>query len=176
MKPIVYWSEYKHEQWNFYIGATEKGLCFVSSEGEGLDELTAWAAKRLKGFVLLDDEEKMRPYANALNRYFDKETKDLNVAIDMYGTDFQKEVWSALQTIPHGETLTYTEVAKLVNRPKAVRAVSTAIGANPVMIVVPCHRVVGKNGALTGFRGGLDMKQRLLTLEKGSGKTEKATK
>jgi len=176
MKPIVYWTELKHEQWNFHIAATEKGICFVGSPEEGFDELSSWVAKKLRGFVLINDEEKMKPFTDALKRYFDQETKDLKVAVDLYGTDFQKEVWSALQTIPHGKTLNYSEVAKMVDKPKAVRAVSTAIGANPVMIVVPCHRVIGKNGSLTGFRGGLDMKQRLLELEKGSEKTEKATK
>jgi len=176
MKPIVYWTEFKHDFWNFYIAATEKGLCFVGSQGEDFDELTSWAAKKLKGFVLLNDKENMKPYTEALKRYFNNEAKDQKISLDLYGTDFQKEVWSALQNIPHGDTLTYSEVAKLVNKPKAVRAVSTAIGANPVMIVVPCHRVIGKNGSLAGFRGGLDMKERLLALEKGSGKTEKATK
>jgi methylated-DNA-[protein]-cysteine S-methyltransferase len=176
MKPIIYWTEFKHDQWNFYIAATDQGLCFVGSQGESFDELSMWAAKKVKGFVLLDDEEYMKPYAEALKRYFNKETKDLKISLDLYGTDFQKEVWSVLQTIPHGETMTYSEVARLLNKPKAVRAVSTAIGANPVMIVVPCHRVIGKNGSLTGFRGGLDMKERLLALEKGSGKTERAAK
>lgn len=176
MKPIVYWTEFKHDYWNFYIAATEKGCCFVGSQEGNFEELSAWVSKKLKGFVLLNDEEQMEPYCNELIGYFNKETKEINFPSDLYGTEFQKEVWAALQTIPHGRTLTYTEMAKKVNKPTAVRAVATAIGANPVMIAVPCHRVIGKNGTLTGFRGGLAMKQRLLALEKGSEKTQETAK
>jgi len=176
LKPIVYWTEFKHDNWNFYIAATEKGCCFVSSQKGSFEELSSWVSKKLKGFVLLNDEDQMEPYCNELTRYFNKETKEVDFPSDLCGTEFQKEVWTALQTIPHGHTLTYTEVAKKVNKPTAVRAVATAIGANPVMIAVPCHRVIGKNGTLTGFRGGLAMKQRLLALEKGSEKTQETAK
>ena len=86
--------------------------------------------------------------------------------LDLYGTKFQKSVWTELQKIPFGETSTYSDIAEKINKPSAFRAVGSAIGANPVMIVIPCHRVIGKSGKLTGFRGGLLMKQKLLALEK----------
>nr|WP_286168732.1 methylated-DNA--[protein]-cysteine S-methyltransferase [Roseburia sp. 1XD42-34] len=86
--------------------------------------------------------------------------------VDLYGTAFQQKVWQALQQIPFGKTVTYSDIAESIEKPQAVRAVGAAIGANPIFIIVPCHRVIGKNGALTGFRGGLDMKKRLLLFEK----------
>lgn len=81
------------------------------------------------------------------------------------GTDFQKSVWNAIVQIPYGTTLSYRELAARIGRPEAVRAVGGAVGANPVPIVVPCHRVLGSDGKLTGFAGGLNVKERLLELE-----------
>ncbi|MDQ0090364.1 methylated-DNA-[protein]-cysteine S-methyltransferase [Paenibacillus anaericanus] len=87
------------------------------------------------------------------------------VPMDVGGTPFQQSVWRGLSQIPHGETWTYKEFANTIGKPSAIRAVSTAIGRNPLPIVLPCHRVVGSNGTLTGFRGGLQMKKDILALE-----------
>ncbi|NOU96717.1 methylated-DNA--[protein]-cysteine S-methyltransferase [Paenibacillus sp. LMG 31456] len=87
------------------------------------------------------------------------------VPLDLKGTPFQQSVWMALSQIPHGETWTYKQLANTIGKPSAIRAVGTAIGHNPVPIVLPCHRVVGSNGTLTGFRGGLQMKKDILALE-----------
>ena len=81
------------------------------------------------------------------------------------GTDFQKQVWNALLDIPFGQTCTYSDIAAKIGRPSAVRAVGAAIGRNPIWLLIPCHRVVGKNGALTGYAGGLELKRYLLDLE-----------
>ena len=86
-----------------------------------------------------------------------------------YGTAFQRRVWDELRRIPYGETISYGELARRLGDPKAVRAVGLANGANPVAIVVPCHRVIGANGSLTGYGGGLPIKQALLALERGQG-------
>ncbi|MDM8102298.1 methylated-DNA--[protein]-cysteine S-methyltransferase [Oceanobacillus oncorhynchi] len=86
--------------------------------------------------------------------------------MDLKGTAFQESVWEALQHIPYGETVSYMNIAEKIEKPKAVRAVGAAIGANPVMILVPCHRVIAKDGKLTGFRGGIPMKESLLELER----------
>ena len=85
----------------------------------------------------------------------------------MLGTEFQKRVWKALLTIPYGETMSYGELAKKIGEPKAVRAVGAANGQNPIPIIVPCHRVIGSDGSLTGFGGGIENKKKLLELEKG---------
>lgn len=84
---------------------------------------------------------------------------------ELHGTDFQKKVWQSLCQIPYGETRSYKQLAEAIGSPKASRAVGAANGKNPIMIIVPCHRVIGNNGSLTGYAGGLDMKQRLLALE-----------
>lgn len=100
-----------------------------------------------------------------LAEYFAGKRKVFDLPLDFAGTDFQKDVWAALLTIPFGETRSYAQIAKQVGRPKAVRAVGAANGKNPVSIVTPCHRVIGANGTLTGFAGGLEAKEILLRLE-----------
>jgi methylated-DNA-[protein]-cysteine S-methyltransferase len=101
-----------------------------------------------------------------LTRYFAGETAAIEgVAVEMNGTPFQKTVWAALRRIPCGTTISYAELARRIGEPSAVRAVGTANGANPVALIVPCHRVIGSNGSLTGYGGGLDRKQWLLTHE-----------
>jgi methylated-DNA-[protein]-cysteine S-methyltransferase len=100
-----------------------------------------------------------------LNEYFSGKRKRFTVPLDMRGTYFQKQVWEALLGIPFGETRTYGQLANQLGNPKATRAVGAANGRNPVAIIVPCHRVVGFSGKLTGFAGGLDAKAHLLKLE-----------
>ena len=100
-----------------------------------------------------------------LAEYFAGRRQAFTVPLDPSGTAFQRQVWSALLTIPFGETRSYGDIARQIGHPEAVRAVGAATGRNPLSIVVPCHRVVGASGALTGFAGGLDAKARLLALE-----------
>ncbi len=87
------------------------------------------------------------------------------IKLDTGGTDFQKNVWRALRRIPHGHTISYAELAREIDKPKAARAVGSANGRNPISIIIPCHRVIGSNGSLTGYAGGLTRKRRLLELE-----------
>ena len=102
-----------------------------------------------------------------LDRYFDGESVDFRevpVKIEM-GTDFQNSVWNTIHQIPHGEVRSYKWIAEQIGRPKAVRAVGNATGSNPITIIIPCHRVIGSNGNLGGYGGGLERKRQLLTLE-----------
>lgn len=120
--------------------------------------------------VLVQDGPAPGPVAAALTAYF---AGDLS-AVDRLetataGTDFQREVWAALRTIPAGETVSYGQLAARLGRPQAVRAVGLANGANPIGLVVPCHRVIGANGSLTGYAGGLERKRWLLAHEAGPG-------
>jgi methylated-DNA-[protein]-cysteine S-methyltransferase len=110
--------------------------------------------------------ERFREVRRQLTAYFkgDLTTFDLELALE--GTDFQRRVWAALTRIPYGTVVTYKSIAEAVGNPRAVRAVGGATGRNPIPIIVPCHRVIGSNGALTGFGGGLQTKSRLLDLEK----------
>jgi methylated-DNA-[protein]-cysteine S-methyltransferase len=100
-----------------------------------------------------------------LAAYLDGRGKGFDLPLDLHGTAFQREVWAALREVPYGETTTYGELAGRIGRPTGARAVAGAVARNPVSIVVPCHRVVGASGALTGFAGGTDAKRRLLELE-----------
>ena len=101
-----------------------------------------------------------------LKEYLDGKRKDFNVPLALDGTPFQKAVWKALQEIPYGETRSYREIAESIGRPKACRAVGMANNKNPVAIIVPCHRVIGSNGKLVGYAGGMDVKEKLLELER----------
>lgn len=103
--------------------------------------------------------------AQQLQEYFAGTRNHFELELDFSGTDFQKQVWQALLTIPFGETRSYSEIARQIGNPSAVRAVGAANGKNPISIVAPCHRVIGASGKLTGFAGGLEAKERLLTLE-----------
>ena len=105
--------------------------------------------------------------ARQLTVYFAGALTAFTVPLDFHGTDFQKSVWQALVEIPFGETRTYAAIARQIGRPKAVRAVGAANGRNPISIIAPCHRVIGSDGTLTGFAGGLDAKRFLLGLERG---------
>ncbi|HTU63649.1 MAG TPA: methylated-DNA--[protein]-cysteine S-methyltransferase, partial [Polyangiales bacterium] len=108
--------------------------------------------------VLLETERQLREYFDGTRKVFDLE-------LDFNGTEFQRKVWSALLTIPYGETRSYAQIARQIGSPDAVRAVGAANGRNPISIIAPCHRVIGSNGKLTGFAGGLETKAFLLELE-----------
>jgi methylated-DNA-[protein]-cysteine S-methyltransferase len=105
--------------------------------------------------------------AQQLCEYFAGTRNSFELDLDFSGTDFQKKVWAALLTIPFGETRSYSHIAEQIGNPSAVRAVGAANGKNPISIVAPCHRVIGASGKLTGFAGGLEAKEKLLTLEGG---------
>ena len=113
------------------------------------------------------DDSALPDLQEQLTAYFARELKDFDVRLAVAGTPFQQRVWAGLAQIPYGETWSYAELAEHIGSPRAVRAVGLANGKNPVSIVVPCHRVVGSNGSLTGYGGGLERKQLLLDLERG---------
>jgi len=109
-----------------------------------------------------------KPFAEVIRQlraYFRGELKEFDLPLAMEGTEFQLRVWNALRTIPYGETISYAQLAERIGNPKAVRAVGLANGSNPIPIIVPCHRVIGSDGSLTGFGGGLSTKKMLLELE-----------
>ena len=113
------------------------------------------------------DPGQLAPVVTQLREYFAGTRRVFDLPLDLRGTPFQRAVWQALCAIPHGTTISYAELARRVGRPAAVRAVGQANGRNPVAIVVPCHRVIGANGTLTGYGGGLANKRVLLALEAG---------
>jgi methylated-DNA-[protein]-cysteine S-methyltransferase len=163
---IVYWTLLKNGPWTMSLAATTEGLCYVGSQNAPFEELATWVKKRLPTNVLSEDEHILKPYAVELIDYLEGRRKTFTLPMDLHGTAFQQAVWNVLQNIPYGQIVSYTDIAEQIQKPNAVRAVGTAIGANPVLITVPCHRVIAKSGKLTGYRGGLEMKEQLLELEK----------
>ena len=117
------------------------------------------------GIEVVEDAERTAEVRRQLAEYFAGERREFDLALSPEGTPFERSVWSELRKIPFGETRSYGEIAEILGRPGAARAVGRANGANPIPIVVPCHRVIGADGSLTGFGGGLDVKSRLLELE-----------
>lgn len=114
------------------------------------------------------DDDAFDDIAAQLRDYFAGTRREFDLPLAPAGTDFQQSVWNVLRTIPYGRTWSYLDVANAIGKPSACRAVGAANGANPLPIVVPCHRVIGTNGSLTGFGGGIEVKKRLLALEGGT--------
>jgi len=138
------------------------GLDFVAGDPDR-EALAARAAGRRRPFVW--DPVRCTAVARQLADYFAGRRQDFDLPVDPPGTPFQRQVWAELARIPYGRTVSYGELARRVGRPAAARAVGAANGANPVPIVLPCHRVIGADGSLTGYGGGLPIKRALLALE-----------
>jgi methylated-DNA-[protein]-cysteine S-methyltransferase len=113
------------------------------------------------------DDGTLAPVKRQLEEYFTGERRDFEIPLELAGNEFERTVWEALLTIPYGETASYGEIARQIGHPSAARAVGLANGRNPVALVVPCHRVIGADGSLTGYGGGLERKRFLLDLEAG---------
>lgn len=153
---------------NYYtVLVSELGPITVQANSEGL--LGIWFEQHTTCPVELGEQNPSYPVLKQaeveLEEYFAGQRKDFTLPLAAKGTEFQRKVWQALCEIPYGEAISYQELANRVGNPKAVRAVGTANGKNPLSIVVPCHRVVGKDGKLTGYAGGVERKLRLLNLE-----------
>jgi O-6-methylguanine DNA methyltransferase len=151
------------------ILVSEKGLCRVFLPGRTERAVRAVLLKGCQGSPInfKPPEKLVKPFINDFSGYFSGSVKRFSLPLDFCGaTDFERAVWKVTRAIPYGETRTYGWVAKMLRRPNAVRAVGGALGRNPLPIIIPCHRVVGTDGSLGGFSGGLAWKRRLLALEK----------
>ena len=149
---------------DFSLLQHSSGVLSLIANDEGLLQIR-FDATVPDGARRRDDHPVLRETAHQLEAYFARDLRDFDLPLAMKGTPFQLRVWRALQQIPYGETRTYGQQARTIGAPDAVRAVGAANGSNPIPIVVPCHRVIGSNGKLTGFGGGLPMKRWLLDLE-----------
>jgi methylated-DNA-[protein]-cysteine S-methyltransferase len=143
---------------------TPIGDLLLAGDGEALTTVEMGGAPR-PGWRR--DPAALGDAAGQLRAYFAGELRDFDLPLAPHGTPFQREVWAALRDIPYGETITYGELAAAVGRPGSARAVGAANGQNPIAVVIPCHRVIGASGALTGYGGGLPRKRLLLDLESG---------
>ncbi|MFP3898302.1 MAG: methylated-DNA--[protein]-cysteine S-methyltransferase [Dehalococcoidia bacterium] len=151
------------------LGSFRGRLCFVEIRR---DPPTGAANDRLQRLLDADfveqDDDVLEETRRQLDEYLSGTREDFDIPLLLVGTDFQKRVWEALLAVPYGTTATYGQIARDVGNEKAVRAVGNACRANPIGIIVPCHRIVGSDGSLVGYYGGLSVKERLLKLEQGA--------
>ena len=148
-------------------GATNNGICLLEFvDSERVERQLRRLRKLLQAEVTTGKDHHFSALSIELGEYFAGTRKEFDVPLVIVGTVFQKSVWEALRTIPYGETVSYQEESERIGRPTAVRAVARANGANPISIIIPCHRVIGKNGNLVGYGGGLWRKERLIALER----------
>jgi len=162
----IRWSTAESPLGCMLVAATDRGLCavlFADSDKEAVSELQSRFARA----KLLRDNDGLGEAVRLVLSQMTESATAASLPFDVRATSFQHRVWEALRTIPRGETRTYSQIAEAIGAPTAVRAVGTACGANPLAIVVPCHRAVGSDGRLHGYRWGLERKRRLLEMERG---------
>jgi AraC family transcriptional regulator of adaptative response/methylated-DNA-[protein]-cysteine methyltransferase len=149
-------------------GATSKGICLLEfTDRRMLDAQFASLRKYFRCAIVPGENTHIKLLRSELQEYFQGSRKKFSVPLVVPGTEFQQSVWKALRTIPHGSTVSYEDIAQRLGKSKAQRAVGHANGLNRIAIVIPCHRVVNKNGKLGGYGGGLWRKRKLLSLEQG---------
>ena len=150
------------------LASTAKGLCKLTTPGENEGQVREWLNHTFPGAVQSQDSGAHEELNGQLATYFSGVGTTFDYPLDLRGTAFQLRAWKALQEIPYGQTRSYQDQAIAVGDPKGVRAIGGANNRNPVAIIVPCHRVIGKDGRLVGYGGGLEMKKFLLKIEGSS--------
>lgn len=157
---------YKSPVGEIIIGSYDGKLCLADWRYRKIrSTIDARIQKILDAEYVEESSEVIEETIIQLEEYFTHKRKIFNIPLLMLGTDFQKSVWEGLIKIPYGETASYLELAKNIGNEKAVRAVASANGANAISILIPCHRIIGSDGSLTGYAGGLDVKRKLLEIE-----------
>ncbi|MDV6378349.1 methylated-DNA--[protein]-cysteine S-methyltransferase [Sporosarcina sp. GW1-11] len=165
----MYWTKFQFVKWQVTLAATEQGLCYVGLSDSSEQYLTDWCYEKFVKVEIVENASELATYANEIAKYLSGVQTDFkDIRMDQQGTPFQLEVWNALQEIPYGDTVSYSIIANKIGKRSAVRAVASAIGKNPLLLVIPCHRVVGKDGSLSGYRDGKEIKEQLLQLENSS--------
>ena len=148
------------------LGESGRELCLCDWKYRKMrDQVDNRIQTALNAEFKLEETELLNETKSQLNEYFARERTTFDLPLLFVGSDFQKSVWEKLLTIPYGKTTSYLELSRILGDEKAIRAVATANGANAISIIVPCHRVIGSDGSLTGYAGGLKAKQKLLQLE-----------
>lgn len=140
----------------------------IADNGKGITNIYIKNKLKIEKDIEIRETKLIKEAANQLNEYFSGERINFSISLDPEGTEFQHKVWNELIKIPYGETRTYKEIAEKIGNSKAARAIGMANNKNPILIMIPCHRVVGKNKSLVGYAGGLEMKERLLEIENQS--------
>ena len=157
---------YKTEYAEFILGSYDEKLCMLDYRyRKQRGSVDNRIKKALNTEFVERDDEVLKETQKQLDEYFKMKRKSFDIPLLMIGTAFQKSVWEGLLTIPYGKTASYLELSKMIGNEKAVRAVANANGANAIGIIIPCHRIIGSDGSLTGYAGGLPLKKKLLELE-----------
>jgi O-6-methylguanine DNA methyltransferase len=147
------------------IAFTEKGVCRIALPRESEEGFFRWLRAHFGSQNVIEDRGKNEGVLAELESYLAGELRGFESTLDLRGTEFQIKVWKEVKTIPYGATCSYRDIAERIGHPRAYRAVGAANRANPIPIIIPCHRVIGSDGSLRGYGGGLTMKERLLHLE-----------
>lgn len=155
---------------NIYYYNTKIGRIGIEENGIAITKLDFINKDLQEEIIEKNETDLLKKAISELNEYLEGKRSSFDLPLDPKGTEFQKKVWNALKEIPYGETRSYGEIAKTIGNEKASRAVGMANNKNPIAIIVPCHRVIGANGKLVGYAGGLDIKEKLLQLEKNCAK------
>ena len=140
----------------------------IADNGKGITNIYIKNKLKIEKDIEIRETKLIKEAANQLNEYFSGERINFSISLDPEGTEFQHKVWNELIKIPYGETRTYKEIAEKIGNSKAARAIGMANNKNPILMMIPCHRVVGKNKSLVGYAGGLEMKETLLEIENQS--------
>ncbi|MDQ0257021.1 O-6-methylguanine DNA methyltransferase [Evansella vedderi] len=167
VRPYIYFSEMHSPIGLLTVGKSERGICFIEfgSIKKTCSTIDNWLKKKLMNVELVENDIELQPALKQLEEYFRKERTEFDLPLDLIGTKFQTLVWSKVKEIAYGETKSYKQIAMEIGAPKAVRAIGGANNQNPIPIIIPCHRVIGSNGSMVGYGGGLDKKEYLLKLE-----------
>ena len=155
---------------NIFYYNTKIGRIGIEENGMAITRLNFINKDVQKEIIGENETALLKEAIKQLNEYLDGKRSSFDLQLEPKGTEFQKKVWNALKEIPYGETRSYGEIAKTIGKEKASRAVGMANNKNPIAIIVPCHRVIGANGKLVGYAGGLDIKEKLLQLESNNNK------
>ena len=157
---------YRTKYADFILGSFDNKLCILDYQNRrNRDTVDNRIKKGLSADFVEQDDEVLQLTRNQIDEYFLGRRTEFDLPLLMVGTDFQKQVWDALIKIPYGQTSSYLQLARSLNNEKAVRAVAAANGANSMSIIIPCHRIIGSNGDMTGYAGGIPVKKELLRLE-----------
>ncbi len=169
MKKMLFLDEMETPIGPITILASETALLYIEfgTRAERESYLKGWAKKYFPAPIFQHKGEPVMEVKRQLSEYFEGKRNSFTIPFQFYGTDFQKKIWNCLLTIPYGETCSYKDIADKIQAPKAVRAVGGAVNRNPISIIAPCHRVIGKSGKLVGYNGGLEKKEFLLDHERG---------
>jgi O-6-methylguanine DNA methyltransferase len=161
----VYYAAFHTSLGKMHMASTAQGVCKIRLPKEGEEAFFRWLHRFFGEDNTLEGAGWNEAVVAELERYLAGEIREFSCSLDVRGTPFQRAVWEEMRRIPYGTTRTYGDIARIIDHPRAYRAVGAASGANPLPIVVPCHRVIGRDGSLRGYGGGLELKEALLKLE-----------